>query len=86
MRIDRISDTISPCLCSNTPALAADESSKRSSRRTGPRRVLACDGAELKKLLSSPGMVGTAGRKDTEAIPACRAQGGQCGCSHSSVN
>jgi putative FmdB family regulatory protein len=47
----------------------------------------ACEGADLQKLLSSPGMVGTAGRKETEAIPACRSQGGQCGCPHnSSVN
>ncbi len=43
-----------------------------------------CDGADLEKLLSTPGMVGTAGRKETEAIPACRAQGGQCGCAHNS--
>jgi putative FmdB family regulatory protein len=41
-----------------------------------------CESADLQKLLSSPGMVGAAGRKETEAIPACRAQGGQCGCSH----
>ena len=39
-----------------------------------------CEGTALEKLLSSPGMVGGAARKDTEA-PACRAQGGQCGCS-----
>jgi putative FmdB family regulatory protein len=44
----------------------------------------ACAGADLEKLFSTPGMVGTAGRKETEAIPACRAQGGQCGCSHNS--
>ena len=37
---------------------------------------------DLQKLLSSPGMVGTAGRKESEAIPACRSQGGQCGCAH----
>ncbi len=42
----------------------------------------ACAVTDLRKLLSSPGMVGTAGRKETEAIPACRAQGGQCACSH----
>ena len=36
------------------------------------------------KLLSTPGMVGTAGRKETEAIPACRSQGGHCGCAHNS--
>jgi putative FmdB family regulatory protein len=42
----------------------------------------ACQGSDLEKLLSSPGMVGTAGRKETEAIPACRSQGGQCGCAH----
>jgi putative FmdB family regulatory protein len=44
----------------------------------------ACAGVDLQKLLSSPGMVGTAGRKEHEAIPACRAQGGQCACSHNS--
>lgn len=42
----------------------------------------ACQGAELRKLLSSPGMVGAGGRAETEAIPACRAQGGHCACSH----
>jgi putative FmdB family regulatory protein len=41
-----------------------------------------CEGGDLEKLLSSPGMVGSGGRKETEAIPACRAQGGHCGCSH----
>ena len=41
----------------------------------------ACESADLEKLLSSPGMVGTAGRRETEAIPACQAQGGHCGCS-----
>jgi putative FmdB family regulatory protein len=46
----------------------------------------ACEGSDLQKLLSTPGMVGAAGRKETEAIPACRAQGGQCGCSHNSSN
>jgi putative FmdB family regulatory protein len=46
----------------------------------------ACEGDDLQKLLSSPGMVGTAGRKETEAIPACRSQGGQCGCAHNSSN
>jgi putative FmdB family regulatory protein len=45
-----------------------------------------CDSSDLQKLFSSPGMVGTAGRKETEAIPACRSQGGQCGCSHNSSN
>jgi putative FmdB family regulatory protein len=44
----------------------------------------ACEGADLQKLLSSPGMVGTAGRKDTEAIPSCRSLGGSCGCAHNS--
>ena len=38
--------------------------------------------ADLQKLLSSPGMVGTGGRKESEAIPACKSQGGHCGCSH----
>lgn len=42
----------------------------------------ACQGHELQKRLSRPGMVGSAGRPETEAIPACRAQGGHCGCSH----
>ena len=41
-----------------------------------------CASVNLQKLLSSPGMVGSAGRKDAEAIPACRAQGGHCACSH----
>jgi hypothetical protein len=27
-------------------------------------------------------MVGAGGRAETEAIPACRAQGGHCACSH----
>jgi putative FmdB family regulatory protein len=44
----------------------------------------ACEGADLQKLFSTPGMVGTAGRKETEAIPACRSQGGSCGCAHNS--
>ena len=43
-----------------------------------------CQGADLQKLLSSPGKVGTAGRSDREAIPACKSQGGHCGCSHGS--
>ena len=42
----------------------------------------ACHGSHLEKLLSSPGRVGLAGRRDSEAIPACRAQGGSCACSH----
>ena len=41
-----------------------------------------CRGADLQKLLSSPGMVGTGGRMETEAIPSCKSQGGHCGCSH----
>ena len=41
-----------------------------------------CAGVDLQKLLSSPGMVGTAGRTETEAIPACQSQGGHCACSH----
>jgi putative FmdB family regulatory protein len=50
-------------------------------------RCPACESTELQKLLSSPGMVGAGGRKETEAMPACRAQGGQCGCSHNtSIN
>ena len=43
-----------------------------------------CEGADLQKLLSSPGMVGAAGRKETEALSGCRSQGGQCGCAHNS--
>jgi len=46
----------------------------------------ACQGAELRKLVSSPGMVGSLrqgyGEPAAEAIPACRAQGGHCACSH----
>jgi putative FmdB family regulatory protein len=42
----------------------------------------ACAGTDLQKLLSSPGMVGTAAAREHEAIPACKAQGGQCACSH----
>ena len=41
-----------------------------------------CQGADLQKLLSSPGRVGAAGRRESEAIPACGAQGGHCACSH----
>jgi putative FmdB family regulatory protein len=41
-----------------------------------------CQGADLQKLLSSPGKVGVAGRREREAIPACGAQGGHCACSH----
>jgi putative FmdB family regulatory protein len=47
----------------------------------------ACQGAELRKLLSSPGLVGgsfaEARRAEAEAIPACRAQGGHCTCTRS---
>lgn len=49
---------------------------------TAQRRAVcpACNGEDLQKLLSSPGMVGTAsGRRDADA-PTCRAQGGQCAC------
>ena len=47
----------------------------------------ACQGADLQKLLSTPGMVGTGGRKEAESFPACKSQGGHCGCSHgNSVN
>jgi putative FmdB family regulatory protein len=46
----------------------------------------ACESPDLQKLLSSPGMVGTAGRKEQEAIPSCAAQGGHCACSHGSSN
>ena len=42
----------------------------------------ACHGSHLDKLLSSPGRVGLASRRESEAIPACRAQGGACACSH----
>lgn len=41
----------------------------------------ACHGAELEKLLSSPGMV-AAGTKPAETLPGCRAQGGHCACAH----
>jgi putative FmdB family regulatory protein len=47
-----------------------------------PANCPACEGVDLQKLLSSPGMVGTAGRKETEAFGGCRAQGGHCACSH----
>ena len=45
----------------------------------------ACHGAELRKLLSSPGLIGAAEARSAkaEAIPACRAQGGHCACTHS---
>ena len=42
----------------------------------------ACAGLDLQKLLSSPGMVGTAGPRERAAIPSCQSQGGHCGCSH----
>jgi putative FmdB family regulatory protein len=42
----------------------------------------ACQGDDLQKRLSTPGMVGSGGRKDSEAIPACKSQGGHCACSH----
>jgi len=45
-----------------------------------------CEGTDLKKLLSSPGMVGPAGRKEAEAFSGCRAQGGHCACSHNNTN
>jgi putative FmdB family regulatory protein len=46
-----------------------------------------CESGDLQKLLSSPGMVGGGGRKEHEAIPGCKAQGGHCACSHNpSVN
>jgi len=41
-----------------------------------------CEGTDLQKLLSSPGMVGSRGRKEAEAFGGCRAQGGHCACSH----
>ena len=41
-----------------------------------------CESVDLQKLLSSPGMVGTAGRKEQEAMAGCKAQGGHCACSH----
>ena len=40
----------------------------------------ACAGTDLQKRLSSPGLVGAAGRKETAAIPSCQAQGGHCAC------
>ncbi|MGH9408369.1 MAG: FmdB family zinc ribbon protein [Vicinamibacterales bacterium] len=39
-----------------------------------------CDGTDLQKLLSSPGMVGVAPGREAQAPSGCRAQGGQCGC------
>jgi len=45
-----------------------------------------CDGEDLQKRLSSPGMVGTGSRPETEAFSGCRAQGGQCACSHADYN
>ena len=36
-----------------------------------------CHGTELRKLLSSPGMVGTAAPRETESFPSC---GAGCGC------
>ena len=44
----------------------------------------ACQGADLQKLHSSPGMVGTGGRREAEAFSGCKSQGGQCACSHNS--
>jgi len=41
-----------------------------------------CHGSHLQKLLSSPGMVGTGGGRESEAFPACGAQGGACACKH----
>ena len=41
-----------------------------------------CEGTDLQKLLSSPGMVGSAAPRETEAFGGCRAQGGHCACSH----
>jgi len=42
----------------------------------------ACEGVDLQKLLSSPGMVGAGGRREMDAPSGCKAQGGHCGCSH----
>jgi putative FmdB family regulatory protein len=42
----------------------------------------ACESVDLQKLLSSPGMVGTGGSRETPAPAGCRSQGGHCGCSH----
>jgi putative FmdB family regulatory protein len=43
----------------------------------------ACHGAELDKLLSTPGMVAAAAaHRPAEALPGCRAQGGHCACAH----
>ena len=46
----------------------------------------ACESADLQKLLSSPGMVATAGRSEREAMPSCKSQGGHCACSHGALN
>ena len=41
-----------------------------------------CESADLQKLLSSPGMVGTSGRRDPAPLSGCKSQGGHCACSH----
>jgi putative FmdB family regulatory protein len=47
-----------------------------------PASCPSCESADLRKLLSSPGMVGTGGRGEREAMPSCQAQGGHCACAH----
>jgi len=46
----------------------------------------ACQGSNLAKLLSSPGMVGVATAKSegcaAPSAPMCGARGGHCGCAH----
>ena len=42
-----------------------------------------CHGTELRKLLSSPGMVGTAAPRETGSFPSC---GMGCGCHNQFVN
>ena len=40
-----------------------------------------CCGSRLRKLLSSPGMVGAGARREAEAMPSCGA-GDACACRH----
>jgi putative FmdB family regulatory protein len=50
---------------------------------TGDRKPAcpSCHGENLSKLLSRPGMVSAAsGGAHAAPVPACRAQGGRCGC------
>jgi putative FmdB family regulatory protein len=46
----------------------------------------ACQGVNLERLLSSPGMVGVGNGRSTGSapsdVPMCAARGGRCGCAH----